>query len=135
MRPRQRGPLLRVGARAELIEQHEAVRAHLSQHPDDVGQCAEKRRLALLDRLLVPDIDEYLRYTLITEVSAAGMKSPDCAITSANDVFSRRSCRRLFGPCDELHPERLAHVVRQRHILRLVRARVARLDEPDQCDG
>jgi len=83
--------------------------------------------------LLVPDIDDYLRFSLITEVSAAGMKSPDCAICVSKRRLSPTVLRRLFGrvwllrndsPCraTAVHPSTGS-------------ARVARLDVPDQCDG
>src|SRR3712207_7003500 len=51
-------PLLRIGARAQLVEQHEVVRGYLSQHGDDGSDVAGEGRKALRDALLIANIDK-----------------------------------------------------------------------------
>ncbi len=52
----QRRAFLRIGARAQLVEQHQALRVGLLQDVDDVGHVAGEGAEALLDALLVADV-------------------------------------------------------------------------------
>ena len=55
-RARDRRALLRIGARAELVEQDQRAAVGVAQHAHDARDVARKRRQALLQTLLVADV-------------------------------------------------------------------------------
>ena len=59
-RDAQRAALLRVGGRAQLVQQHQRIRRHVQRHLADVRDVRRKRAQALLDRLVVADVRQHL---------------------------------------------------------------------------
>ena len=57
-RHRQGGALGRVGARAQLVQQHQRVRPRLFQYLHDIGDMPRKGGKALLNALLVADVHQ-----------------------------------------------------------------------------
>ena len=98
---RQRGALLRVGARAQFVQDAPASRCPLCfEDADDVGDVTAEGAQRLLDGLLVADVGIDRRESSdSSEPLWAGMCSPHCAITASSPtVLSETVLPPVFGP-------------------------------------
>ena len=96
----ERAALYRVGARADLVEQHEPGHREVPVHLDAMlATCAENvLRLASIDcsSPMSANID---RKTGSRDPSAAGMRRPACAISASSPaVLSATVLPPVFGP-------------------------------------
>ena len=113
----ERRALLRVGARAELIEEHEVVLLDFLQDAHDVGHVRGEGREALLDALLVADVGVDVRI------------DGDDGVRRRRQVAAR--LREQDHRAERLHADRLAARVRagnQQHAVVLADADVNRHD-------
>ena len=99
-RLRKRRALLRVGARAKLVEQHERPRRRVIKYLDDVQHVRAERGHRSRDALLVSNVRIHpVEYGKRCSPPPPGTKSPDwCISASSPTVFIATVLPPVFGP-------------------------------------
>ena len=124
----ERAAFERIGAGAELVEQHERRQRERAIHARDVGDVPRERAEVRRDRLLVADVGEDRRNTG-SRASAAGTNRPACAISADSPaVFSATVLPPVFGPVISSTRRRRNHQDVDGH--RILRRRASRARVP-----
>ena len=131
-RHRQRRALSRVGARAELVEQHQRARRDLIQNAHDVRHVRGEGRKRLLDRLLVADVGKYLvKNRKFRAVGRGNLHARLRHQRQKTDGLERYGLAAGVRAGDHQRGEVLAHPDRGGHHLFRIDQRVARLNQVD----
>ena len=98
-RDAERAAFDRIGARADLVEQHERRALQVAIHRRDVRDVPRERAQARGNRLLVADVGEDRPEDRQRRPGSAGMCSPACAISASSPaVLSATVLPPVFGP-------------------------------------